>query len=94
MAEHYFVVRVECYAGYRGEEEPRRFTWGKRELEVVEILDRWLDPNHRYFKTRADDEGIYILRHDVNAGVWEISVYLNGRYRSPHPSGGTPDSEE
>jgi hypothetical protein len=65
-------IKVECYAGYRGDEEPRRFAWGGRTLEVTTILDRWLDPNHRYFKVRADDEGVYILRHDTNSGDWEL----------------------
>jgi hypothetical protein len=65
-------IKVECYAGYRGDEEPRRFEWSGTRLEVTEILDRWLDPNHRYFKVRADDDGVYILRHDTNSGDWEM----------------------
>jgi hypothetical protein len=43
-------------------------------MEIAEILDRWLDPNHRYFKVRADDDGIYLLRHDTNSGDWELDV--------------------
>ncbi len=78
MHKHYVRVHVECYAGYRGEEEPRRFDWQERQLEVIEILDRWLDPNHRYFKVRGNDEGIYMLRHDADSGVWELSVFLEG----------------
>jgi len=70
----YFLTKVECYAGYRGEEEPRRFALGGRTMEIAEILDRWLDPNHRYFKVRADDDGIYLLRHDTNSGDWELDV--------------------
>lgn len=71
-------VRVECYAGYRGEESPRRFFLGTREIAVIEILDRWLDPTHRYFKLRGDDEGIYILRHDMDSGSWEITFFNSG----------------
>ena len=41
-------IRAECYAGYRGDEELRGFTLGERRLGVVEILDRWLAPNHRF----------------------------------------------
>jgi hypothetical protein len=65
-------VRVECYAGHRGDEEPRRFVWCGAALEVSTILDRWLDPNHRYFKVRAGDGAVYILRHDTNSGDWEL----------------------
>ena len=57
-------IQVECYAGYRGEQEPRAFTLGERRFEVLEILDRWLAPDHRYFKVRADDGRVFILRHD------------------------------
>ena len=33
------LVRVDCYAGYRGEQEPKRLFLGKRCVEVVEILE-------------------------------------------------------
>lgn len=69
-------IRVECYAGYRGEEEPRAFILGERRFAVIEILDRWLDPRHRYFKVRADDERCFILRHDSASGEWELAALV------------------
>jgi hypothetical protein len=39
------------------------------------MLDRWLDPNHRYFKILGDDDGIYIIRHDMNTWVWGLTFY-------------------
>jgi len=68
-------IRVQCYAGHRGEEEPRAFDLGDRRLEVVEIIDRWLAPDHRYFKVQADDDNVYILRHDETAGEWEMTSF-------------------
>ena len=68
-------MKVECYAGYRGEETPRRFYLGKRRVEVVEVLDRWLDPEHRYFKLRGDDGGIYILRHSTTGDAWDMTLF-------------------
>lgn len=68
-------VLVECYAGYRGEETPRRFVLGERRVEVVDVLDRWLAPDHRYFKLRGDDQAIYILRNDRDSSEWELTVY-------------------
>jgi hypothetical protein len=65
-------VRVECYAGYRGEETPRRFDLQGRRVEVVEVLDRWLGLDHRYFKVRGDDGAVYLLRHDEPADRWEL----------------------
>lgn len=65
---------VECYAGYRGEETPRRFSLGGREVEVDVVVDRWVTPDHRYFKVRGDNGGVYVLRHDAESGQWEITV--------------------
>ena len=69
------AIRVECYAGYRGEETPRRLHLGEQDVELVEVLDRWLSPEHRYFKCRGDDDAIYILRHDEMTDRWELTLY-------------------
>jgi hypothetical protein len=47
---HIIEIKVECYAGYRGEETPRIFWFKSRKIEVKKVLDRWLDPDHRYFR--------------------------------------------
>ena len=72
-------VRVECYAGHRADVEPRRFYLGRRQVLVTEIIDRWLDPNHRYFKLRGDDGGIYLLRNDTASGHWDLTLFDSGR---------------
>jgi hypothetical protein len=69
------VVRVECYAGHRGEETPRAVMMGERRVAVREILDQWLAPDHRYFKFRGDDGDLYLVRHDVPAGRWELTMF-------------------
>ncbi len=48
---------------------------GRRRVEVVEVLDRWLAPDHRYFKIEGDDGGIYILRHDVAVQRWKLTMF-------------------
>ncbi|MGB7542800.1 MAG: hypothetical protein WA373_03275 [Burkholderiales bacterium] len=77
-------IRVECYAGYRGEEEPRAFTLGERRFAIAEILDRWLAPQHRYFKVKADDGRTFVLRHDTASGDWELAGLVGSE---PRPSG-------
>ncbi len=67
-------ISVECYDGYRGQERPRRLVMGQRQVEVVEIIDRWVDPDHRYFKLRGDDGGLYIIRYDVPGDRWELTL--------------------
>jgi hypothetical protein len=73
------VVRVECYAGYQGEETPRCLCLGPRHIRVEEVLDRWLAPEHRYFKLRGDDGGVYIVRYDSAADRWELTLFDSGR---------------
>lgn len=71
MSTPSFDIRVECYAGYRGEEEPRR----ERGIAVAEVLDRWLAPEHRYFKVRGDDTATHILHHDTQTDRWELTLF-------------------
>ena len=73
MSDQKMTVRVECYAGYRGEETPRRFSLGERDVEVTEVVGRWLTPDHRYFKVRGKDGSVYTLRHDADSGRWEMT---------------------
>jgi hypothetical protein len=65
-------LKVECYAGYRGEQEPRAVTLGEARFAVVDIIDRWAGPDHRYFKVQADDGRTLVLRHDTTSDNWEL----------------------
>jgi hypothetical protein len=77
-------VHVDCYAGHRGEQTPRRFSFGRRTIEVEEILDAWLGPDHRYFKLLGSDGACYILRHVVAAERWELTMYDRTGAIGPH----------
>jgi hypothetical protein len=68
-------IVVECYAGYREEETPRALRIGDRRVQVVEVIDRWLAPDHRYFKVRGDDGAIYVVRYDAERDEWELTIY-------------------
>jgi hypothetical protein len=68
-------ITVDCYAGYRGEETPRHINLADNKVEVIDILDRWLAPDHRYFKIIGNDEATYIIRHDSVSGQWELVFY-------------------
>jgi len=69
------AFRVECYAGHRGAESPRALIIGERRVDALEILDRWLAPDHRYFKVKGSDGDIYIIRHDAAADRWELTMF-------------------
>jgi hypothetical protein len=68
-------IDVECYAGHRGEQEPRRLLFDGRTVEIAEVVDRWLAPEYRYFKLRGEDGATWIVRHDSRTGDWELTMY-------------------
>ena len=68
-------IKVNCYSGYRGEETPKHISMGTRKIEVNKILDRWIAPDHRYFKVLGDDNAIYIIRHDQEKWQWELTFF-------------------
>ena len=74
------AVKVECYAGFKGDERPLRFFVGERMLEVKSIVDRWYGPTEKYFRVEADDGNTYILRHDEGQDQWLIQVYSTGKF--------------
>ena len=80
MAKETLKIRVECYAGYRAEETPQRFFLGERQVDILDVIDRWLAPDYRYFKVRCNDDGIYILRHEVQTDQWELTLYDSGTH--------------
>lgn len=73
------AIEVECYAGTKADETPRRFTWEGRSIELVEVLDRWYQvesrpewPRADYFKVRGADEHEYLLKHDLESDAWYL----------------------
>jgi hypothetical protein len=69
------MLQVECYAGHRGDEKPRRLTIDDRQVFVEEIIDTWTGPDHRYFKVKGDDGDLYIIRQDTSSGAWELTMF-------------------
>ncbi len=68
------AVAVDCYAGARGEETPRRFTVESQVVEIRTVVEQWRTPDHRYFKVRTAASEIYTLRQDVRSGVWALTA--------------------
>ncbi len=74
-------IKVECYAGYKADERPLRFTLqgahGARTLDVRKVLDQWYGAGYSCFKVLADD-GIYILRHHEAEDIWVLDSFRRG----------------
>ena len=51
-----------------------RFRLEGRQYQVEAILDHWYELESTYFKLRADDGNLYILRQQTSTpeGVWEL----------------------
>jgi len=69
-------VTVQCYAGYKGEQEPQRFLLGEHWLEVEEVIKEWREPTAVFFRVRASDGRIYVLRRGVEATANNWSIEL------------------
>lgn len=74
------LVRVEVQC-QKAEERPLRFAVNNREYLVDEVLDHWYGPEHTFFKLRADDGNVYILRHQTSAAHadWELVSFRQNR---------------
>jgi hypothetical protein len=72
-------VEVECEPGHQGEATPHRLAFDHRTVAVVEVIDRWLAREHRYFKVKGEDGALYILRHDVPADRWQLILFERER---------------
>lgn len=68
-------VDVEAYSGHKADERPLRFRLGEQWLAVEEIVDRWYDPDAIYFRVRAGDGAMYILRHIDGSDMWTLEAF-------------------
>ncbi len=71
-------IKVECYAGYKADQHPVRFTLGDQVLQVKEVEDQWYSPNAIYFRVRASDGNTYVLRHDEQNDSWSLDAFRAG----------------
>ncbi len=69
------VIDVRCYSGYKANERPESFSFKDRVYKVVEIIDRWYGQDYAYFKLKADDGNLYILRYSVKMDRWELHYF-------------------
>jgi hypothetical protein len=67
-------VTVECYSGRKADEKPVRFRLERKQYSVEVVLDQWYDPESIFYKVRADDGNLYILRQQTSMpdGEWDL----------------------
>lgn len=72
-------VKVECFAGRRGDERPVRFKLRDRDYIIEEIQDLWNGLDGEFFKVLVDDGDLYILRRRAVGGADEWSLQSIGQ---------------
>jgi hypothetical protein len=67
-------LEVDCYSGRKADERPVRFRLAEHEYLVEEVLDQWYGPHDAFYKVRADDGNLYILRRETSTpdGAWHL----------------------
>lgn len=69
------LLHVESRLNLHGDIEPLAFMLGDQRIEVLQIVDRWIAPDHSYFKIEASDSALYILRFAPVEKQWELTLF-------------------
>jgi hypothetical protein len=69
------IVRVDCYAGYKGYERPLRVHLGDRSLQIVEIEDRWYSPGATFFRIVVEGGNRYVLHREDGQDFWSLTAF-------------------
>ena len=70
------MVEVITYSGYRGEEVPRRFFLREKRVEIVEVLETWIEEDFaskerkRLFKAKGDDGNTHQIYYNEKTLAW------------------------
>jgi len=43
---------------------------------VEEIIDRWYGPNNSFFKVLANDNKVYLIKHDQDEDQWTLEKIM------------------
>lgn len=71
-------IKVQSYAGYKGNERPLSFTFDEREIRVIEFIDAWIEERYtdrmrrRFFIIKGNDGYEYRLLQEMRSGEWYL----------------------
>ena len=68
-------LKVNCYSGRKADERPVRFRLDKHDYTVEEVLDQWYGPDDVFYKVRAQDGNVYVLRQQTSDGSWHLAAF-------------------
>lgn len=67
-------VKVKLYEGFKAAERPVEFQLEGQVFGVRAVLDQWFGTDAAYFKLKADDGNVYILKHSL-VGEWTLESF-------------------
>ena len=65
---------VECHSGYDYASRPVAFYWDGQRVEIEVILAEWRSPDHKGYRVKGMDEGIFELFYNQASDTWEITA--------------------
>jgi hypothetical protein len=68
-------LRVECYAGYKGDERPLKLQIDEHMVEITEIEDRWCSPGATFFRVLLANGERYVLRREDAQDTWTLEAF-------------------
>ncbi len=68
---------IKAYSGRTADERPIRCRLEDCQYMVEEVLDQWYGPQDAFYKIRAGDGNLYILRRETSApdGPWHLESF-------------------
>jgi hypothetical protein len=73
-------IEVIAYSGYRGEETPRAILLRGEKIEVIEILEQWIEERlddrttKRFYQIKGNDGVVRRIYYDEKAMEWFCKV--------------------
>lgn len=79
-------IHVTAYSGYKANERPRDFTVDEDLYEIVDVEDRWYEPDAMYFRVRTTEGKRFILRYTESEDEWTLQSGFDGDELLARPS--------
>jgi len=73
-------IEVIAYSGYRGEETPRTILFCGKRVEVIEILNQWIEERSddrirkRFYQIKGNDGVLHRIYYDERVMEWFCKV--------------------
>jgi NADH:ubiquinone oxidoreductase subunit C len=71
------MITIECYLEKNSNGRPAAFSLMGHPYKVKEIIDTWHAKVAVYYKIKAQDDNIYLLKYDERQAQWDLVFFQN-----------------